>query len=71
MLFAKIEPLPDFRTASFDGVFAIGVGRLIVDYELSDFAGPIVVTMAFNQPIDRRFDLKQLAPRSVFMGKIE
>jgi len=71
MLSSEIELFPDLWSAALDEVFAVGIGRRVVDHELDYLLSPVVATMTFDQPIDRCFDLKQFDSRSVFKGKVE
>src|SRR5262245_24317323 len=68
---ADIEFLPDLWTTALDEVLAIGVGGLVMDDELGNLLSPVVTTMAFGQPIDCGFHLKQFGSRAVFWRKVE
>ena len=71
MLFPQPKELPDLCTTTLDEILAIGIRRLVMDHELDDLLGPVVATVALDQAINRRLDLKQLGARPVFEGQVE
>jgi hypothetical protein len=59
MLSPTMEFSPNLWTTPFDEVLAIRIGWLVVDHELGYLLGPVLATIAFDQAIDRCFNLKQ------------
>ena len=71
MFSAEMKFLPDLWATTLDEILTIRIGRLIVNHELGNLLSPILATVAFDQPIDSGFDLKELGSRSVFPWKIK
>jgi len=45
MLLPELMELLNSRTTTLDGVFAVGIGRFVVDHQLDDLVSPIIATM--------------------------